>query len=223
MMDAEKLVEIHLELECIGIENIRYLVSIPCAHPDTMPRFYVVKHERYEHYFSHDVPMALQDQLMALPPEVALYDVDEVREIFASDVPCYDVHAGKSYIFPDTLSETDYPDVTKLDESHRPLIDVFNPQMQISDHAVFALITDGKIVSTCESSRENDRAGEAWVQTLLGYRGRGFARQVTAAWGHNLQKQGKIPFYSYQHENVASAAIARSLNLIHYIDDAGYV
>jgi predicted GNAT family acetyltransferase len=81
---------------------------------------------------------------------------------------------------------------------------------------------DGQIVSTCQSSRENDLAGEAWVRTLESYRRRGYARQVTAAWGSWLRQHGKTPYYSHRWDNLASQAVAQSLGLIQYIADAGY-
>ena len=87
---------------------------------------------------------------------------------------------------------------------------------------VFGMLADGQVVSTCESSREDKYAGEAWVRTLEPYRRRGYARQVTAAWGRWLQQHGRVPFYSHRAENLASRAVAQSLGLIEYIEDAGY-
>jgi predicted GNAT family acetyltransferase len=91
-----------------------------------------------------------------------------------------------------------------------------------SGKEAFAVLVDGEIVSTCESSRENEQAGEAWVRTLESFRRRGFARQVTAAWGHWLMQRGKVPFYSHVSANQASRAVAQSLGLVQYIEDAGY-
>jgi RimJ/RimL family protein N-acetyltransferase len=114
------------------------------------------------------------------------------------------MHEGKSYIFPNTITPLDYPDV------------------EFSEAAA-CIVRDGEIVSSCQSSRENASAAEAWVFTHPDYRGRGYARQVTMAWGHRLQKQSKIPFYSHHRTNLASEAVARSLRMIQYITDVGYV
>ena len=79
------------------------------------------------------------------------------------------------------------------------------------------MIVEGEIVSTCESSRENGEAAEAWVRTLPPFRGRGFARQVTAAWAMHAHTRGKLPFYSHREDNLASRAVARGLGLDEFI------
>jgi predicted GNAT family acetyltransferase len=74
----------------------------------------------------------------------------------------------------------------------------------------------------CVSSRENEVAAEAWVETRPEHRRRGLARQVTAAWGHDLRRRGKIPFYSHRLENSASQAVARSLGLRQWKTEVAY-
>jgi hypothetical protein len=87
----------------------------------------------------------------------------------------------------------------------------------------FAIIADGLVVATCESSRESAAAAEAWVRTLSTYRGRGYATRVTAAWARDARQRHKEPFYSHHRDNVASAAVARALRLIPFLDDAGFL
>ena len=223
-MDALELIRIHLELECVGIDANGGLYRISCDHPDDLPRFYVAHHDQgYSRYFRYDLPQFISEQLMALAPATALHDTEAVRIILGQDAPCHEMHVGKSYVFPDSLSPTLYPDAICLNESHREFMERFSPGMNVADKAVYAIITKGQIVSTCESSRENARAGEAWVQTLPAFRGRGYAAQVTAAWAAHLQEQGKIPFYSHKLTNLASQAVARKLGLMQYIADAVYV
>jgi len=74
-----------------------------------------------------------------------------------------------------------------------------------------------------ECKGENETAAEAWVQTLPEFRRRGYARQVTAAWAHDLLQIGKIPFYSHSMGNVASQGVARSLKLIPFVDSVSYM
>ena len=69
------------------------------------------------------------------------------------------------------LTPDDYPDAVRLTEAHRDLIEEYDARIEPVRNAVFAVIADGRIVSTCESSRENDTAAEAWVRTLPEYRG----------------------------------------------------
>lgn len=221
---ALELILLHMELECIGVNENGDLYQFQCANPDDLLRFYVAHHEHgYSRFFQQDLPDYIRDQLLALTPDVGLKDTGVVRVILAQDAPCHDFYTGKSYIFPDSIPPDLFSDAVRLDESHRALMEQFSPGIQITDKAVFAIVTDEKIVSTCESSRENEHAGEAWVQTLTAYRGRGYAQQVTAAWAHELQRQGKTPFYSHKLSNRASQQVAQRLGLIQYIADAGYV
>ncbi|MDQ2743099.1 MAG: GNAT family N-acetyltransferase [Chloroflexota bacterium] len=109
-----------------------------------------------------------------------------------------------------------------LNERHQALIEEYDPQIDLHRGAVYAIVQDGRIVSTCESSRENETADEAWVRTLPEYRRHGYARQVTEAWAHNLQQQDQIPFYSHRRDKLASQGVARRLQLIQYMDFVAY-
>jgi predicted GNAT family acetyltransferase len=222
VIDSPELIRIHLELECVGIDADEQLYRIPCDNPDDLPRFYIARHDGgYSRYCGQGLAADIREQLLALPPEDALRDTETVLKILAQDAPCEDMHIGKSYVFP-AMSPELYRDAVRLNESHRALIEQFNPNMKPNDKAVYAIIADGQIASTCASSRENEYAGEAWVQTLPPFRGRGYARQVTAAWAHDLQRQGKTPFYSHKLSNLASQSVAQGLALIRCIDDAAY-
>ncbi|MGH2485624.1 MAG: GNAT family N-acetyltransferase, partial [Ktedonobacterales bacterium] len=131
--------------------------------------------------------------------------------------------AGVSYYVPDgVVGPADYPDVVALDWSSRAEIERFDPEMTSFGWPVYAVLRDGAVVATCVSTREIERAGEAWVQTARAYRGRGYARQVTAAWGDALLRQGKVAFYSHALDNAASAGVARTLRLAPYLHDVGY-
>ena len=210
MIDALELIRIHLELECKRIDLDDFLYRIPCANPDDMSRFYIAQYnEGVVRYFQYDLPASLCERLRMLSPELAFQDIEGVKRILVDHAPCDDFHVGKSYIFPGNLTPDDYPDVARLEAAPGQL-----------KYAIFA---DGQIISACESSRENERAGEAWVYTEPAFRGKGYARKVTAAWAHHLQQQGKIPYYSHKLTNVASQSLAHSLRLIHYMDDAAYV
>jgi predicted GNAT family acetyltransferase len=87
----------------------------------------------------------------------------------------------------------------------------------------FAIIADGLVVATCESSRESLVAAEAWVRTLPQYRRRGYATRVTAAWARDARRRNKEPFYSHHRENAASESVARALRLLPFLEDAGYL
>jgi len=84
------------------------------------------------------------------------------------------------------------------------------------------VLVSGQIVATCESVRENDACAEAYVYTATGFRRRGYGAQGTAAWAHHIMVQGKVPFYSYARDNVASLGLARCLHLIPYAAVVAY-
>ena len=222
-MNAIQLINTHLELECIGVNSDGLLVRIPGPNPDDIARFYIAQHEGgYSAYFRHDLPRSIREQISVLTLETAFSDHDTVTHILAQDAPCADMYIGRSYIFPETLTPDGYPDAIRLNETHQALIEQYDPRVRVSRRAVYAIIVDGQIASTCESSRENSVSAEAWVRTKPEFRRRGFACQVTAAWAHNLQKQGKLPFYSHKCDNLASQSVAHGLGLVQYIADVGY-
>ena len=77
----------------------------------------------------------------------------------------------------------------------------------------FVVMDQGRVISLCHSSRTSDLAAEAGVETLEGYRGRGYAAAVTLAWAETVRAEGRIPLYSTSWENHASRALADRLGL----------
>jgi RimJ/RimL family protein N-acetyltransferase len=185
--------------------------------PDEVPRLLVLRHtDGYTTFVRHDLPITLRDQLRAVPAAEAWRDHGHITALLDST----DVWRGTTYLFPD-LSPADHPDAVRLTGAHRPLLEQYASGMSI-EPPVWAILVEDRILATCESSRENDLGGEAWVQTLPAFRGRGYARQVTAAWARHLQAQGKTPYYSHRRDNLASAGVARSLGLRWLMDDVAY-
>lgn len=191
---------------------------VPRDQPlDEVPRLIALRHaEAYSSFVRYALPIALRDRLRDVPPAEAGRDHDRISHILNGT----DIWHGVTYLFPD-LSPANHPDAIQLTEVHRPLIEQYAPGMQI-DPAVWAIIFGDQIVATCESSRENEHGGEAWVQTLPAFRGRGCAWQVTAAWARHLQQQDKTLYYSHRIDNHASVAVARSLGLRWLMDDVAY-
>lgn len=79
-----------------------------------------------------------------------------------------------------------------------------------------ALVEDGRAVSVCRSARITHAAHEAGVETLPEFRGRGYAKEVTAGWARLVRSMGAVPLYSTSWENTASQAVAKKLHLIMY-------
>jgi GNAT superfamily N-acetyltransferase len=222
-MEVMDLIRLHLALEGVGIDAAGQMVRIPCPDPDTLHRVYFIRHARgVSLFFQAGLPQVIRERLQQLPSADFFTNPQRVESILEENGTCAERHIGKSYIFPDTISAALYPDVVRLAELDDAMIRRLAPGYDPRQKEVFCVLVDGEIAAACESSRENDFAGEAWVQTHEPYRRRGYARQVTAAWGHWLQQHGKTPFYSHKLENLASQAVARSLGLVQYIEDAGY-
>ena len=223
-MEIDGLLNAHLELECIGLNSDGLLIRIPGPYPDVIPRFYVTRHKNgYMTYVRQDQPEQTRKLLSSLSPEEAFRDHEKIKEIFAKAAPCEEVWEGRSYIFPDTITPADYPNAIQLNANHKRLVSEFDTKLNLLPGPIYAIIVDNHIESACVSSRENELAAEAWVQTSQTHRQRGYGSQVTAAWANNLQKRAKIPFYSHRLGNTDSEGVARRLGLIWFIDDVGYI
>ena len=71
----------------------------------------------------------------------------------------------------------------------------------------------------CHSARSTSAAAEAGVETLKGFRGRGYGTTAVAAWARVIRRGGRVPLYSTEWENVASRNLAARLNLVCYGED----
>ena len=223
-MNAQALVALQLELECKRVMEDNTIVPIPCANPDDIARCFVTcVDDVYTVYYRHDVPSTTRARLAALPPERLFADHALVKQLLAADAACQSVWEGAAYVFPDTLEPGLWPHAVRLDDRlHTGLLARYEGGTVIGERIVYGIIADGEIVAACEASRENERAAEAWVRTAPAYRRRGYAREVTAARAFAMQRRGKVPFYSHVLENQASAAVARSLGLIHFLSTVAY-
>lgn len=82
-----------------------------------------------------------------------------------------------------------------------------------------AYIEENRAVSVCRSVRITTEAHEAGLETLPNFRGKGYAKDVTAEWARLVRATGAMPLYSTSLENVASQAVARKLHLKLYAVD----
>jgi hypothetical protein len=79
-----------------------------------------------------------------------------------------------------------------------------------------AVLEGGRAVSVCYVAARSERAAEAGVETLPGFRGRGFASRAAAAWARAVAERGLLPLYSTEWSNRASRGVAARLGLILY-------
>ena len=163
----------------------------------------------------------LQAIVAALPrpgtPQFRNDDLDRFRACFGDS----ETFGGPAYGFPDVIAATEQ--AVRLTEANRDLVREALPWLydEFADwYPCFVVVADEKAVSACYSSRIGDRASEAGVDTLPGYRGRGYAAIATAAWGAAVRASGRIPIYSTGWSNLASQGVARKLSLRQFGSDA---
>lgn len=225
-MDLEhflKIHAIHMTLDGICFNNDGFLKPLPGCMPDKIQRLYLAQHDNgFLRCFRDDLPAYIRQRLVQFQPEQILNDPETIKTLLAEDAPCEEIWQGRSYLFPNTLTPEDFPGVVQLDATYQSQFEQFSPGEALSPWPMYAVIANGRIVSTCQSSPENISAAEAWVRTLPDFRKRGYARQVTAAWAYQLQQRGKIPFYSHRWDNTASEGVARGLQLTMYVTEVGY-
>jgi hypothetical protein len=216
-------VEIQLALEGIGLDARQQLVRIPAAVAEEIPRLYICRLSTgWSRYYRSDLPDSIVEDLERLTDEACFEQQSTVRCILDRQASCFDVWTGTSYTFP-TVPTTPAPDVSRLEEADRPLAVAFDPDLAVFRAPIWAVLVDGRVVSTCVSAREDEVAAEAWVQTAPECRRRGLARQVTAAWARDVVGRGKTAFYSHRRENLASRGVAVSLGLRPFVDAVGYL
>jgi len=206
-MNTEALIRIQLELECIRINQRGYLESFPCDNPDNLARLYVMHDgQHYYRYLRHDVPPDLRQLLKLMAGDTLFAAHDRVQGVLLEDALCHEIFAGKTYIFPDdTPPTTDDPAVIYRDEGH-----------------LCGFVLDGEIVASCSSVRENDYAAEAWVQTAVSHRRKGYGRRVVLAWAQRIRALNKVPFYSHAVTNLPSQHLAQSVGMQWAFDIVAY-
>jgi hypothetical protein len=222
-----ELLALQFSLQRIGLDPEGRLVRLPGPNPDGLPRLYGARFQGGSAvYFRADVPGDLRQRLAMFTPERMRSDEAAVCAILAAQAPCGVIWRGTSGVAIRTIASSEHLGVRTLHPAipaERALLEAFDPEVAGYGWPAYVVEREGRVVSACVSSREDGRAGEAWVQTRPEARQLGYARQVTAAWAHALQEAGKLAFYSYSDENAASAGVARSLGLRLYLRDVGYL
>lgn len=249
---SPSLLDIYLALSHIG-EASGPQAPLPGEAPEETPRLHVAHTATGEWrvFIRPDLPEDIRQRLAALPPETLFSDYARVAGLLAAGEgsgaatadPGDALWIGRTLLFPDdlapALARRPLDSVVRLPPgadlygepapsaaSLRPAIapaDEPPPARDAFPGEQFAIIADGLVVATCESSRESELAAEAWVRTLPTARGRGYATRVTAAWALDARRRGKTPFYSHHRANRASAGVALALGLLPFLEDTGYL
>jgi hypothetical protein len=130
------------------------------------------------------------------------------------------IASGPAFRFPDEiLQPTDITLIDRLDLLERHFRGWIAEEISWCSPIV-AVMDGGYPVSVCFCATRNSApAVEAGLETAAGFRGRGFAGRVTAAWACAIRAAGRIPLYSTNWSNTASLGVARKLGLIQYASD----
>ncbi len=179
--------------------------------------------------YRHDLPeelVAVCEAILAdepVPVDIERQAVS-IRSLFIEllrHAPVGYMWEGPAWYFPERIDAPTGVEVVMVEPSMRFSGDRFTwlvDELELC-HPAFVVLDGDRIVSLCHSSRNTPVAAEAGVETLEGYRGRGYAVAVVAAWAREVRAQGRIPLYSTHWENLASQGVARRLGLIPYAAD----
>jgi FR47-like protein len=149
------------------------------------------------------LPDRLRRRLQDLPELVLLEEPARVLAILAEYIHASRFFAGIGCYFERSPAPSEYP------------------RVQLAQGA-FCILVNDLAVSRAWTQAKSAQAAELALETLPQYRRLGFGRQVAAAWGHQICSEGKAAFYSYRLDNLASAALARSLGVVRYTRFTSY-
>ncbi len=178
--------------------------------------------------FRHDLPEHIieeLDEIIDEEPVVAdlragLTYLEEYKRILGKQNPVQRVSRGLGYKYPDHLQT--FQNVLRVTRDNVHLAtDTFPWLLEELKQCqpCVAIIEDGQFVSLCHSPYISPKAHIAGIDTLDGYRRRGYATAIAAEWGRAVRELGLIPIYSTGVDNVASQGVARRVGLLHYNAD----
>jgi RimJ/RimL family protein N-acetyltransferase len=193
------------------------ILSTRDPHPEPGPAFSLIRDARACAWAVNvDVPSDLTRELVALArtesPARAITDPPHHADAYVALLGGR-IDSGPVFTFPPALVDTgDVVPITAFSQLERHLRGWTADE--IPERApILGIAVDGHAVSVCFCARRSPIAAEAGVETAVGYRGRGFAPRVTAAWARLIRHSGRLPLYSTSWGNTASLAVARKLGL----------
>jgi RimJ/RimL family protein N-acetyltransferase len=222
-----ELMDIHVRVLFTHDERSRLLcVNEPGGSVVPAPRMFVGRTRSGNVWrFRSDLPESLVEELEALCADESAgvefvsmpRNVEEYVRLLKGHAPVRDMEAGPAYQFVEyvepsmSLYSVTEANAELLRGGFEELIDEL-PLWQ----PFVAVVLDGRAVSVCRSVRITQAAHEAGVETLPDFRGKGYAKDVTAGWARLVRSTGAMPLYSTSWENSASQAVAKKLHLALY-------
>jgi len=205
---------LHLQLRLEGKEviNGNLLRQVEIVPDEDMPVMAIASlaSDKLVFYYDEALPPEMRTELNRQIQVLQFPNIDPVIEVLESQTMRVEIGHYKTYLFPERYKELNFAEVVPYSGTD-PKIQSFN----FGDFTamVHAIERTGKIVSACVSAKENDLCGEAWVYTDPEHRHQGLARKVVSVWAASLFAVGKIPLYSHKIQNIASANLAKQLEL----------
>ncbi len=198
-----------MRLEGKSLSSGCFMRQVEIVPDEEMPLMLIARlaNEESVAYYDEAISPALQKQLSTI--DIDFTKVDTLQAALKRlNIRC-EVGHYKTYIFPSQPAmEADVVCLSK----HDPNVKAFGFDGFANE--VHVIAENDRIVSACVSTRENQSCGEAWVYTMPEYRKQGFAQKVVRAWARSLMEAGKVPFYSHNIKNEASANLAKKLGLL---------
>ncbi|MCE2412379.1 GNAT family N-acetyltransferase [Candidatus Poribacteria bacterium] len=201
-------------------------INEPSGDGKPAPRFFFgYTNESSICRFRHDLPDPVVAQLKVVAATEAISMSSQkiprrhrqFEDILRSHAPIERVWIGPAYRFPEHIAPPTR--TVRLSRENAELLNGDFTEMVSelnSSQPYLGIIEDSQAVSICRSVRISSHAHEAGVDTLAGYRRRGCATSVVAAWALAVRALNRMPLYSTSWDNVASQGVARRLGLVQY-------
>ncbi len=201
-------------------------INEPSGDGKPAPRFFFgYTNESSICRFRHDLPDHVVAQLKVVAATEAISMSSQkiprshrqFEDILQSHAPIERVWIGPAYRFPEHIAPPTR--TVRLSRENAELLNGDFTEMVSelnSSQPYLGIIEDSQAVSICRSVRISSHAHEAGVDTLAGYRRRGCATSVVAAWALAVRALNRMPLYSTSWDNVASQGVARRLGLVQY-------
>jgi hypothetical protein len=205
-----------LQLELEGIKRVSSDLISRTQNVDDFPFVLVARTFDGENLVCFDELISGEIRQKLSKDDLQAFKTESAVEAFKESGIHTKASLFKTYIFPDGFRLANM-EAVKCFSQDDPKIRNFGFH-GLADK-VFAIESDGVIVSACVSSRQNSSCAEAWVFTHPENRRKGFAQQTVTAWAANMLRENLIPFYSHNAENANSALLAKRLNLIEVFEE----
>ncbi|MDQ2809702.1 MAG: GNAT family N-acetyltransferase [Chloroflexota bacterium] len=192
---------------------------------DPAPRFFLARTPSGNLWRTrYDLPPDLTAQLERLAADEPIRSdlrepprhLAEYIDLLRQSAPIRSTYAGPAYYLPNLVPPTG---TVRITSENTALLSTYFPYtlQRLAERApVVVVVVDGVAVAACYSVRRTAQAIEAGVDTIEGYRGRGYAAETVRGWAASVRATGRLPLYSTSWENAASQAVARKLGAVQY-------